>query len=109
MEKMNSTKEKVILEKVFEGNARRMIFEKEELSLVKELISNDDDALHVVGDITFASNSKRYVMDIFDELYKNDIKGELLVSFYSECNKDVAELAYNMERGKTNFLRRDTD
>jgi len=65
MKNMNKS-ENEILERVTE----HMTFEKEEISLIKKLASNNDYALSVIGDIIFAYGRKEFVIDVLEELSK---------------------------------------
>jgi len=105
MKNMNKS-ENEILERVTE----HMTFEKEEISLIKKLASNNDYALSVIGDIIFAYGRKEFVIDVLEELSKRGISGDKLVSLYGEYNKDPVEFIERVIDGKLDYLlRRDYD
>ncbi|MEM3883874.1 MAG: hypothetical protein QXT94_02970, partial [Methanothrix sp.] len=83
MARKNNPMEKGVMENVLKESNAKMIFDKDEMAVIKDLAANNSDALRVVNDIILAhNNEKGYVMDILDELLKNDFTGNSLISLY---------------------------
>ncbi|MEM0201680.1 MAG: hypothetical protein QXR73_00690, partial [Candidatus Micrarchaeaceae archaeon] len=81
MDKKTNSIEKGVMEKVLEKSNARMIFDKDEMTVIKDLARNSTDALGVINDIILAhNNEKGFVMDILEELLKNNFTGNELVS-----------------------------
>jgi hypothetical protein len=108
MARKNNPTEKGVMENVLKESNAKMIFDKDEMAVIKDLAANNSDALRVVNDIILAhNNEKGYVMDILDELLKNDFTGNSLISLYENCDKDVELLIWNVESERLGMMRRE--
>ena len=108
MDRKNNSVEKEAMDKVLEKSNAKMVFDKDEIAAIKDLAGNSKDALRVVNDIILAhNNEKGFVMDILEELQKNDFTGNSLVSLYENCDRDVELLIWNVERERLGMLRED--
>lgn len=98
MARKNNPTEKGVMENVLKESNAKMVFDKDEMAVIKDLAANNSDALRVVNDIILAhNNEKGYVMDILDELRKNGFTGNSLISLYKKCNMDVEILICNLD------------
>ncbi len=108
MDRKNNSVEKEVIDKVLEKSNAKMVFDKDEIAVIKDLAGDSKDALRVVNDIILAhNNEKGFVMDILEELQKNDFTGNSLVSLYENCDGDVELLIWNVEGERLGMLRKD--
>ncbi len=108
MDRKNNPMKKEVMENDLEKSSTMMIFDKEEIATIKDLVDGSKDALRVVNDIILAhSNEKGFVVDVLEELLKNDVAGNSLVTLYDNCDRDVELLIWNVERGKLEMKRED--
>ncbi|MCL4387771.1 hypothetical protein M1567_01310 [Candidatus Marsarchaeota archaeon] len=108
MDRKNNSVEKGFMEKTIEKSSAMMLFDREEIAIIRDLAGNSKDALRVVNDIILAhNNEKGFVVDVLEELLKNDVRGNSLVTLYDNCDRDVELLIWNVERGKLEMKRED--
>lgn len=108
MNRKNNSMEKEFMEKALDKNSDVMRFDDEEIATIKDVAGSSKDALRVVNDIILAhNNEKGFVVDVLEELLKNDVTGKSLVKLYDDCDRDVELLIWNVERGKLEMRRED--